>query len=375
MLTNYFINAAFLVSFISIIYIYFIKTEINSNSRRVFKLFLGFIYGVLGIILMIFSVNAGDNVLVDYRYLPLMLSYFSCGLTSGILTFFIIFTGRLLLHGINFVSTVGILGLIIVILICIVVNSLVKSREKLWLVSLGASLLVAEILYFILIEDPNIRLTIIATHSISYILLGVFTYLYTNKLQLLGQSYRKYRSESGHDFLTGLNNVRSFDTLYNNAKNRAVENDLPLCLLAIDIDFFKKVNDTYGHLEGDIVLQVLSSILKKSCRSTDIVSRNGGEEFSVILHDCIPDIGMEIAEKIRRNVASTPIKLSDGKEINITVSVGVACFPDYVREINDIREKADIALYEAKRTGRNKCVLFNYQHQTKMSNTCPPVCN
>lgn len=375
MLTNYFINAAFLVTFISIIYIYFIKTEINSNSKRVFKLFLGFIYGVLGIILMIFSVNAGDNVLVDYRYLPLMLSYFSCGLTSGILTFFIIFTGRLLLHGINFVSTVGILGLIIVILICIVVNSLVKSREKLWLVSLGASLLVAEILYFILIEDPNMRLTIIATHSLSYILLGVFTYLYTNKLQLLGQSYRKYRSESSHDFLTGLNNVRSFDRLYDNAKNRAVENDLPLCLLAIDIDFFKKVNDTYGHLEGDIVLQALSSILKKSCRSTDIVSRNGGEEFSVILHDCIPDIGIEIAEKIRRNVASTPIKLSDGKEINITVSVGVACFPDYVREINDIREKADIALYEAKRTGRNKCVLFKYQHQTKMSNTCPPVCN
>ena len=89
----------------------------------------------------------------------------------------------------------------------------------------------------------------------------------------------------------------------------------------------------------------------------------------------MPDIGMEIAEKIRRNVASTPILLSDGKEINITVSVGVACFPDYVREINDIREKADIALYEAKRTGRNKCVLYNYQHQTIMSNTCPPVCN
>ena len=375
MLTNYFINAAFLVSFISIIYIYFIKTEINSKSKLVFKLFLGLTYGVLGIILMVFSVNVGDNVLVDYRYFPLMLSFFSCGLSSGILTFFVIFSGRLLLHGINFSSTLGILGLIIVIVLCIVVNSLVNSRKKLWLISVGASLLVGETIYFITIEDASVRFTIIITHSISYILLGVFTYLYTNKLQLLGQSYRKYRSESSHDFLTGLNNVRSFDTLYNNAKNRAVENDLPLCLLAIDIDFFKKVNDTYGHLEGDIVLQVLSSILKKSCRSTDIVSRNGGEEFSVILHDCMPDIGMEIAEKIRRNVASTPILLSDGKEINITVSVGVACFPDYVREINDIREKADIALYEAKRTGRNKCVLYNYQHQTIMSNTCPPVCN
>ena len=375
MLTNYFINAAFLVSFISIIYIYFIKTEINSKSKLVFKLFLGLTYGVLGIILMVFSVNVGENVLVDYRYLPLMLSFFSCGLSSGMLTFFVIFSGRLLLNGINFASTVAILGLIIVILLCIVVNSLVISRKKLWIVTLGSSLLVAETIYFIIIEDASIRFTIIITHSISYILLGVFTYLYTNKLQLLGQSYRKYRSESSHDFLTGLNNVRSFDTLYNNAKNRAVENELPLCLLAIDIDFFKKVNDTYGHLEGDIVLQVLSSILKKSCRSTDIVSRNGGEEFSVILHDCMPEIGIEIAEKIRRNVASTPISLSEGKEINITVSVGVACFPDYVREINEIREKADIALYEAKRTGRNKCVLYKYQYQTIMSNTCPPVCN
>ncbi len=373
MLRNYLINAAFLVSFISIIYIYYIKTEININSKRVFKLFLGFIYGVLGILLMIFSVNVGDNVLVDYRYLPLMLSYFSCGLTSGILTFFMIFTGRLLLHGINFTSTVGILGLITVILLCIVVNSLVNSREKLWLISLGASLLVAETLHFILIEDADIRLTIIVTHSLSYIILGIFTYLYTNKLQLLGQSYRKYRSESSHDFLTGLNNVRSFDTLYNRAKNNAIENDLPLCLLAIDIDFFKKVNDTYGHLEGDIVLQELGSILKNSCRSTDIVSRNGGEEFSVILNDCLPDIGMEIAEKIRINVASTPILLSDGKEISITVSVGIACFPDYVREINDIREKADIALYEAKRTGRNKCVLF--ENKTIVVNTCPPFCD
>ncbi len=373
MLRNYLINATFLVSFISIIYIYFIKTEIDSNSKRVFKLFLGFIYGVLGILLMVFSVKVGDHILVDYRFLPLMLSFFSCGFTSGVLTFLVIGTGRLLLHGVTTASIAGIIGLFLVMLVCIIANSLVKSRKNLWLICLAASLFIAEIIYFIIIKEDSLRLTILITFCLSFIPLGFFSYLYVHKLQLLGQSYRKYRSESSHDFLTGLNNVRSFDTLYNRAKKNAVDNHLPLCLLAIDIDFFKKVNDTYGHLEGDIVLQELSSILKKSCRSTDIVSRNGGEEFSAILMDCSAEIGMEIAEKIRRNVAITPVTLSDGREININVSVGVACYPDYVKDINDIREKADIALYEAKRTGRNKCVLF--ENKNIIINTCPPFCD
>ncbi len=122
----------------------------------------------------------------------------------------------------------------------------------------------------------------------------------------------------------------------------------------VDIDFFKKVNDTYGHIEGDIVLKELGLILSENCRHFDEVSRIGGEEFSVLLPDCAYPRAMQIAERIKDAVKIHTFTLSTGVKIHITISIGVASYPETIQDIEKLMEKADTALYAAKRSGRNR---------------------
>ena len=147
--------------------------------------------------------------------------------------------------------------------------------------------------------------------------------------------------------------------MYNTVIDSVRQKRERVSLLYIDIDFFKKVNDNYGHKEGDIVLKKLGEILSKTCRDVDIVSRNGGEEFSVILVNCSPNMAVEIAERIRKTIEITPIYLSNNIKINITVSIGISSYPDPINDLEILREKADEALYKAKHAGRNKVVLSN----------------
>lgn len=127
----------------------------------------------------------------------------------------------------------------------------------------------------------------------------------------------------------------------------------------IDIDFFKKVNDTYGHAEGDAVLRELGKILLKSCRSYDIVSRNGGEEFTILLLDCPEIQALQIAERVRYSVETHPFIMTNETQINITVSIGVSSYPEATNKIEKLLELADETLYIAKRTGRNKVCSSN----------------
>ena len=112
-----------------------------------------------------------------------------------------------------------------------------------------------------------------------------------------------------------------------------------------------------GIKNGDKVLEELGKILLTSSINSDTVSRNGGEEFSILMTDCPRDKILEVAERLRKTVAEHKFYLIDGQVINITVSIGVAIYPDTVKDINMIVQKADEALYQAKRTGRNRVVL------------------
>lgn len=122
----------------------------------------------------------------------------------------------------------------------------------------------------------------------------------------------------------------------------------------IDIDFFKNVNDTFGHTSGDMVLKQLSDILISSCRSFDIISRKGGEEFTVILLDCNYERAINLAEKIRKNVEDFHFIIEENKKINITVSIGVSSYPNRTNNPNKLLYESDNALYFAKRNGRNQ---------------------
>jgi diguanylate cyclase len=132
-------------------------------------------------------------------------------------------------------------------------------------------------------------------------------------------------------------------------------------VLLIDIDNFKRVNDFYGHLEGDTILKEFSKILAEASRTKDLVSRNGGDEFTVLLPDCPLGKAIEVAERIRKNVAIHQFKLSSGKKIQITVSVGITSFSDPTDNIENLLEQADIALYHAKRAGKNRVMVANQE--------------
>ncbi|MGB8954485.1 MAG: GGDEF domain-containing protein [Tumebacillaceae bacterium] len=156
------------------------------------------------------------------------------------------------------------------------------------------------------------------------------------------------------DALTGLFNVREFAETLSRSMRHAHLRGEKLSLLLVDIDFFKNVNDTYGHPAGDEVLKELGKVLVSVCRSFDIVSRNGGEEFSIILPDCPFSHAIEIGERVRSAVSRHPFFLPNRECITITVSIGVATYPETAANSEGLIQLADDGLYHAKRTGRNK---------------------
>lgn len=125
--------------------------------------------------------------------------------------------------------------------------------------------------------------------------------------------------------------------------------------LMIDIDHFKKVNDTHGHLIGDEVIKKVGSILRKNTRTMDIVCRFGGEEFIIFLHEATRENGFSFAERIRKNVEAAHLQ-ADGKDISVTVSIGGSMKESYEDIMVSVRE-ADEALYKAKQAGRNQTVV------------------
>ncbi|MDD2459087.1 MAG: GGDEF domain-containing protein, partial [Eubacteriales bacterium] len=128
-------------------------------------------------------------------------------------------------------------------------------------------------------------------------------------------------------------------------------------LLMIDVDDFKQINDRYGHATGDYVLKELGQILLAHSRTTDFVSRIGGEEFAIILEKTPRAETIHVAERIRDSIESQSITLPDGSLLSITVSIGVAMYPDTVRDIKTLKVAADMNLYEAKHTGKNKVCI------------------
>lgn len=129
----------------------------------------------------------------------------------------------------------------------------------------------------------------------------------------------------------------------------------PLSILILDIDFFKKVNDTYGHLAGDYVLQELAKICQAAVRDIDTVSRIGGEEFSILLPSTAVNGAMRIAERIRKETEAFSFNY-DGARFRVTVSIGVAELTDEEWSITEFMKAADEMLYKAKNSGRNRSV-------------------
>lgn len=169
--------------------------------------------------------------------------------------------------------------------------------------------------------------------------------------------YNKLQELSIHDSLTKVYNRRHFMFRYGEEFDRAVKFKLNLGFLMVDIDYFKKINDNYGHLVGDAVLREVARIIRENLREIDLLARFGGEEFSVILPETDKASAIMAAERISSRVSREIIKVFD-ETLSVNISVGVATFPQNALHSDVLLEVADKALYKAKLSGRNRVCWF-----------------
>lgn len=165
--------------------------------------------------------------------------------------------------------------------------------------------------------------------------------------------HRKIKELSDRDDLTGLYRYRYLQEQLDKELIRADRYKSSFGVIMLDVDGFKEINDVYGHLQGDIVLKELSSILCKICRTVDIITRYGGEEFVVILPQTSKEGAFYLAERVRRVVKNYDFSSSMDKPIKLTVSLGVVNYPDSAASKLELLKKVDTALYQAKKDGKN----------------------
>jgi len=167
-----------------------------------------------------------------------------------------------------------------------------------------------------------------------------------------------------HDDLTGLLTSKSFFSELRREAARAAAESMPFCVLMMDLDYFKAVNDSYGHLVGSETLEEVGAVIKKALRAGDVGARFGGEEFAAFLLDADYAQGLVAAERVRTAIEKHEFPAvrrdsqAEKRTHHITVSVGIASFPDDGRDPIQLVEMADSALYRAKRAGRNRVCAY-----------------
>ena len=170
------------------------------------------------------------------------------------------------------------------------------------------------------------------------------------------------RQLATQDSLTGLFNRRHFFSLAQQEFERSQRYRHPLSLLMLDLDYFKAINDTYGHQLGDQVLQAVAGVIRAGLRQIDIACRYGGEEFVVLLPETAPATALSVAQRVCAALVTTPVATAQGA-VSVTVSIGVAALTDHEPlTLDDLLERADRALYAAKAAGRNRVELWSPAH-------------
>ncbi len=186
------------------------------------------------------------------------------------------------------------------------------------------------------------------------------------RFELLDEIDREYQHQIrrllSHDDLTGLLSSRSFFSELRREAARAKVENRPFCVLMMDVDHFKKVNDTYGHLTGSKTLEELGFCIMQCLRSGDVAARFGGEEFAAFLLDADLSQAIVAAERIREVIEDNDFSIlkqgRHSKTHRITISIGIASFPNDSHDPIELVEMADSALYRAKREGRNRVCVY-----------------
>ncbi|HEY4552263.1 MAG TPA: diguanylate cyclase [Bacillaceae bacterium] len=315
---------------------------------------IGMMSGIAGVVLMQTSVGITDDIIVDARSVAIVVSGIFGGPVASFMSAALIGSARVFFYGVT--PTSWIAGLHVVFegaVIALVMLKKPMTFRNAPLYFLYVTLQTSVILMYLLGVSwgsfVNTGFYILYTAIAFFTTLFILREMNTHFIKL-GQ----IEEMSETDFLTGLNNNRKFQET---SKNLCGPGKGAFSLLLLDIDHFKKVNDTYGHPIGDEVLMELAARLQKSVLIYDgIVSRNGGEEFSILLPGMEKPEAMRLAEKVRKVVSSHPFSVTGGHMLPITVSVGIGTYPINGTDIQKLYNEADVAMYTAKETGRNRVV-------------------
>ncbi|MGG4501042.1 GGDEF domain-containing protein [Paenibacillus polymyxa] len=324
------------------------------NHALIHRVMNGLMLGLFGILLMMTGLWIRGYIVVDLRQLAIIISVYMGGSVSGLLTTLIISLYRIYITGgwtdISLTATVNCFMTLVVSLIFIREKRLTLSK---WMSAVLGAVVVSLLSTFFVANPPNSETIIIITTV--KMLGGLFTYFMMSHIKKTERAIHLLEEAANRDHLTGLYSPRAFDALFEEVLHASKTTKKPFGLVMLDIDHFKKINDTYGHLNGDTVLSQLGILLNRESTTRAYPSRKGGEEFAILLGDCDTEKAASFAEKIRKAVENECFLLNDGTIISLTVSIGAGSSP--VIASRHLLEKADEALYEAKRSGRNRVKL------------------
>lgn len=217
--------------------------------------------------------------------------------------------------------------------------------------------------------DLGVVVSVVVGVNVLLAIIAVPTVLLVRRFMMHAQLLTKSRI----DTKTGLLNASTWEAEASTEIARCMRARVPVSIGLIDIDHFKLVNDTHGHLAGDKVLRAIGDEIREHLRHTDIAGRFGGEEFVVLLPNADEGQAEAVAERLRQHIAATPIPIGDGsaqasKLVELTISVGVAALTEACHELTDLLAAADAALYYAKQHGRNKTHAINAtEHKLKLA--------
>lgn len=346
MLRDLFVNKTIILSFIFIGGQLLRDSPLKEGFSFWQKCVVGIFTGILGILLMHFGVHIED-IMLDLRYLAVILAIIVGGPIASSITVIMILITRIVFTEYSLASelacyTIVLSGIGVIFIARMQISIMLKL---IWLHVYCLSILVVPM--YILFND----ISVVVLYLISSITTGYITFVSANYVLQSNELFQTMKQYATIDALTGLGNVRQFDLEMNHhIGNKHMEND-SLCLLLIDIDHFKYVNDTYGHPAGDEVLKQIGCILRGISTFPDLVFRKGGEEFALLIPQRGLSYGIHLGEQIRIAVEKHSFQLLDGTKIKITVSVGIS---EYKGSQEQLIQAADDALYYSKRNGRNQ---------------------
>ncbi|MGF9963888.1 diguanylate cyclase [Bacillus rhizoplanae] len=346
MLDDLFVNTTIILSFIFVGAQLFKNISLKEPLSFEVKCFVGIAIGTLGALLMKFGVRIEDVVL-DLRYLSIILAAIIGGPIASLLASIIILIVRLLLTSYSIGTQIVVYVVLLTGIGCTIISMFRISVFKKWIGLHVYCLTVSLIAIYVVFKD----VLVLSLYLVVSIMTGYITFLSAHYALQSNELFRKMKRDATMDPLTGLGNVRKFDTELNRNIEDKKKNKNPLCLLLVDIDYFKDVNDKYGHPADDEVLQQLGAILKNSSPFPHLVFRKGGEEFALLLPKSILQYAVEIGERIRAAVEKHVFRLPNGICLNITISVGASIYGDSPQQFIQL---ADDALYSSKRNGRNQ---------------------